>query len=442
MSWGLPPNGAKDARQWLQRQTRTLNGQGIEYQHLGKQFSKLVTEASMIVELRSGERIAFIDSERFATQNYPQNWLVRNVLVENQPVVVGGPRKSLKTSIILDLAVSVATERKFLGHFPVPKKRRVGVLCGESGPATLQETFFRICKTKGINDPKSVDIHWSFKLPQLSRDEDLADLQEQIEASSIEVVILDPLYLCLLSGNPDLQAQNMFHMGPLLARIAEACLTAGATPILLHHTKKGSAMPAKGTNYRFEPPDLEDLAYAGVQEFARQWMLIGRREKYEPGTGRHQLWFNVGGSAGHNGLWGVDVNEGMQGADFGGRRWDVQVRTATEQFDEIAKEKSQKSAEAKRHKDEPARKLLLGILREHREGETQTAIAEAADVGKGLAKRLLDAMVREGTVERCSVEKRAGRSSKTHPAFRLVKGQLSRSDVPTDEDDDEDDDEK
>ena len=36
----------------------------------------------------------------------------------------------------------------------------------------------------------------------------------------------------------------------------------------------------------------------GVGEFVRQWVLVGRRTPYQPGTGAHDLLLTVGGSAG------------------------------------------------------------------------------------------------------------------------------------------------
>lgn len=261
-----------------------------------------------------------------AAATYQREFLIERLLVRKQPAVCGGPRKSLKTSTLADLCVSLASGTNFLGYFRVPAPLRVGFFSAESGEATLQETLFRVCRSRGLELADLADnLRVQFDLPKLSNTKDLAALQRGLERDEIDVVILDPLYLALLAGQGagGAQASSLFDMGPLYAGIAQACLGAGATPILVCHTQRAAARS-------FEPCELDDLAFAGVAEFARQWLLLSRREKYQPGTGQHKLWLNVGGSAGHGGLWAADVNEGAIDANFQGRTWDVTVNTATE----------------------------------------------------------------------------------------------------------------
>jgi replicative DNA helicase len=260
-----------------------------------------------------------IDSATFAAAVRRQEWLVEGVLASDQPGVIGGPKKSLKTSVAVDLALSIGSGKPFLGKFPVPQKVRVAVLSGESGTAALQETARRVCKAKGVS-LTDCDVLWQTELPQLGNAGDRQRLQAGLTTRGVKLVIIDPLYLCLLGGAEKVSASNLFEVGPLLLKVGRACLDAGATPLLLHHATKSAAALKKG-----EPLDLEDLAFAGIGEFARQWMLLGRREPFQPGTGSHALTLAVGGSAGQSSVWQLDVEEGVLGADGKCRRWAVRV---------------------------------------------------------------------------------------------------------------------
>ena len=248
-------------------------------------------------------------------------WLVDDVAIEAQPLIIGGAIKTLKTSVALDLAVSLATGTEFLGRFRVPKRRRVAFFSGEGARATVKETTERILRSKGkgVRAPEYA-CHFAFALPRIGRASDRAELRRILKGERIGAVIFDPLYLCMRADGSTAGAMsNLYEVGPILAATAEACADAGATPIFIHHTNK-SAPSSRGTapNKKFSdsmtpipPVELADLALAGVGEFARQWILLGRSEEYEPGSGRHDMNVTLGG-AGRSAQLRLAIDEGRK----------------------------------------------------------------------------------------------------------------------------------
>src|SRR5436309_1437286 len=76
-------------------------------------------------------RLSLTSMADLCAESTEPDWLVEQVLAANQPMVIGGPPKALKTSLALDLAVSLATGTEFLGLFAVPRACKVAVFSGE-----------------------------------------------------------------------------------------------------------------------------------------------------------------------------------------------------------------------------------------------------------------------------------------------------------------------
>jgi replicative DNA helicase len=214
----------------------------------------------------------------------------------------------------------------------------------------------------------------------------------------------------LLSGTTDVSAANLYQMGPLLRRVADVCLQSGATPILVHHFNRAGAMST-------DPPSLENLAFAGIGEFARQWLLINRRQKFEPGSGIHNLWLAVGGSAGQSALFAVDVDEGQMAGDLTGRQWRVVVNSPEDA-------RNSERDERERHRSEQQREQVLHTalrveryLQRVEGGDSGSKIREEIGVGAPKCQEALEWLIGQHRVEAAMVRRGNGQA---YPGYRVA----------------------
>jgi replicative DNA helicase len=337
-------------------------------------------------------------------------FLVRGVMVDGQPMIVGGRSKTLKTSVAVDLAISLGSGTPFLGRFDA-ERVGVGFWSGESGAATIRETAKRIAESKGV-DLASCDVLWCFDLPRLSQTEHLEHLEETIRGQGLRVAFVDPLYLALLSSETASGASNLFLMGSMLQGLTELGQRTGCTVSLAHHFRKG------GQPDEDNPAGLEELAQSGVAEWARQWFLLQRRCPYQA-DGVHTLWMRCGGSAGHASLWGVRIDEGLIDPDtFQGRKWEVTVAPAADARAEAQRDRENREAAELEKRDAEHGERLLTVLRQTPEGDTERALSRAAHLNPDNFGRAMFALLQEGRAARCEVVKSGRKYDGCRPTGR------------------------
>jgi hypothetical protein len=199
---------------------------------------------------------------------FEEEFLIKDVLVARQPTVGSGPRKALKTSIYCDMALSLATVTPFLGQFETTRHVRTALMSGESGLSTLQKTLRAIADQKGYNLADIDGLIVSPDLPRIGHLDHMDALAKFLRDDEIEVAIFDPCYLMM----PATDSGNLFAQGELLRSMVDVCGSVGCQMILLHHNTKLSAQS-------FDEPSLDWISWSGFAEFARQWLLLGRRTK-------------------------------------------------------------------------------------------------------------------------------------------------------------------
>lgn len=352
------------------------------------------------------QRFEFLDAVDFLKADYRPTWLIPRVLVKGQPGVIAGPSKGMKTSVLIDLAVSLAAGRPFLGHFPIPTPARVAVVSGESGGHTLQETTRRVMAARGIGAADFGDrLKLSFDLPQLADVEQMAEFADRLVGFGAELVVIDPLYLCL---GGEIDHANLFQMGAAFRVVAEVLREAGVTPVLVHHANRGLKTG--------DPMEITHLAYSGLEQFARQFVMLNRQSAYK-GDGVHDLWMSAGGSAGHGGLWSLRIAEGVVDEHFGGRRWDVEVRTPGEV--QTGKAASKKDTAVRRVRAEET-EMLTAIDKAMEKGQpvaSRSAVRKLTGFSDDKVKRVAAGLIEDGHLEVFTGQVRGGKG-----ATQTVKG--------------------
>ena len=324
--------------------------------------------------------------------DYRLEYLIDGLLVSGQPCLIAGPKKCLKTNILIDLAISLATAGQFLGYFKVNRVTRVGVLSGESGMAVIQETARRVAKAAGLKLADIEPIIWSSTLPTFDDPRSVGELDRWIRDHGIEFVAVDPAYMSLGESVGD-KASNMFVMGPILREVTSACIENGCTLSIAHHFTKSRGQT-------FEIPELGDEAWSGWGEWARQWLLLNRRIAYDyEYPGQHRLWMAAGGSAGHSGAWGLDIDEGALTA-VEGREWEVDVKSVRKVKVEAMEDKSRTKAARLEETENNRLRSILNYLRSlNGEVVSKTTIRSFTSIGSEYLGPLLLVLIKDQTVK-------------------------------------------
>ncbi|EAQ78977.1 hypothetical protein DSM3645_13475 [Blastopirellula marina DSM 3645] len=323
-------------------------------------------------------------TEQLLEQQEPLRWLLPGMLTQNEPAVIVGPSKSLKTSIAVDLCAALASGEKFLGQFAAARAFRVGLVSSTTDQHALTDLARRWSAASSSRSKRLPNLTWA-----LSSDgsTNLENLRDWIAKHQLEVVVIDPLRLT--STGKSTQAAE-------LCDLVRCCLENGATPILCCQSRKAIKSDASDI-----PRELG---------FARQWLLVRHRQNYLPGSGQHRLQLTLGGYAGQGGEWGVDIDEGSL-QDPTGRRWDVTLREPQSIADETA------ACEAEAHAQRLRAKIRVAIQSVAENDAFKSRIRERSGISGARFEPVWSQMLTAGEVE---PNPNFDRKTHVHPTYRLA----------------------
>jgi hypothetical protein len=224
--------------------------------------------------------------------------LIRDVLLQREPCLLGGAEKTLKTWLALTVAVSVASGVPLFGNqrFPVFKRGKVLIITGEGGARLVKVRIERLCESLGV-DPASVQhhIHVSDDIAPITSTGFASSLDAAILEHDPMLVILDPLYTYMGSN---VESGDLFSMGPVYAQLRDI-VGDRSLVICVHFNKPGK-----------DKLELSSITQAGGREFAPSWILVGHRR--HPNLEEQEFGLRVltGGREGYSAEFGLDVRIG------------------------------------------------------------------------------------------------------------------------------------
>lgn len=177
-------------------------------------------------------------------------WLVEGWWTRSSYGIVAGEPKCFKSTLTLELAVSVASGAPFLGKFLVHEKGRVLIIQNENAAWIQKDRFTKILNARGLIGEVDkivedvVEVKWPPNLPITSIDQEGITLDDSRDKEIIELaiqqvkpilVIFDPLYLMIAS---DLNSAQ--EMQPVLQWLLSLNTKYGCAIMAVHHKRKNN----------------------------------------------------------------------------------------------------------------------------------------------------------------------------------------------------------
>lgn len=241
--------------------------------------------------------------EIFAPANMP-NFIIRDLMFETGALMIGGQNKTFKTTIGLDLVVSLATGRSFLNEFEIEcATKNIAIFSSETQDYLMTQYLGTVLVAKGLTPSdfrKSFTINSTvppFVMQNDGRMKRNLRFEQYLQDKKPDVVLFDPLYRMFLGVN---QA-DISSMGQALEFVELTCTRYGAMPIFCHHSRKPTTMQGA----EFPVMTLNDLSGAGGGAFCRQWLLLSHTRRYVNGSGRLNVCIGASGADEHQ--WIIDI---------------------------------------------------------------------------------------------------------------------------------------
>jgi len=179
----------------------------------------------------------------------PPEWLVHNMWQKGAYGLVSAPPKSFKSILMMDLAVSVASNTPFLGAFTTLSDGPVLVVAREDTIESLKTRVSKVLASRGllgkirhtdagiIFEPERRPPIWFYTGPlDLGREKDQMFMERVLsqEIGDPALVIFDPWYRLFptVNFNEAREVQPALDWLSWLARSQDTAL------VLVHHTKK------------------------------------------------------------------------------------------------------------------------------------------------------------------------------------------------------------
>jgi hypothetical protein len=219
------------------------------------------------------------------TSSNRQAWLVEGLWTAEAVGVIGGQPKSGKTTLALDMAVSVASASLCLGTFAVHTPGPVLLYAAEESAATLRRRLQTITSLRGLDfDQLDVRVIVTNSL-RLDRSDDQVRLDATVTIHRPALLILDPLIRIHMA---DENASG--DIAALLGYLRALQRKCGTAICLVHHVRK-QVSSSTGAGYSLR--GSSDL-YAWLDSFLylrkhRDQLTLSAEHRSAPPLGPLQL---------------------------------------------------------------------------------------------------------------------------------------------------------
>ncbi|PJK24407.1 AAA family ATPase [Mycolicibacterium goodii] len=231
-------------------------------------------------------RFRLVSARELGQPIKPMRWLVRGIWPEQSAGVLGGDKKALKTWNLQAIALAVATGSALFDEYPATSQGPVLYLCGEGGQDTFANRHQVIAARYGLTDDTLLDVPLGaeFGVGMLTERKFTDAVKQHLDELQPKLVILDPLYAYHPS---DVEVTNIYQRGPMLANL-RTLVGGDAALIVGDHFNKTAG---KGL-------DLDNIAQAGMAQWADSWILQKHRAAPDLENGNFQLELQTGSRRG------------------------------------------------------------------------------------------------------------------------------------------------